>query len=340
VGGHRQVREVSVRDVASRAGLSIGTVSNVLNRRGNVAPDNIERVNAAIAELGYVRNGAARQLRSGETDTLILVVPDLQNPFFAEIAYGANARAVEDGLAVIVNNSSDSEEREQLAVALALEQRPRGVLFSPVGAGASSIDELVGQGIRTILMGGSASEVRIPSIKTDEVFGGALAAQHLVDCGRTRIGFVGMAVGLQYVTDRLNGARSVVAHSDAKLEIFTTGGLTVDEGIRVADEIADLPAELRPDALFAANDVVGFGLLQGLARRGIAVPDEIAVIGYDDNLFAELLAVPLSSVRQSGQRMGRLAVELLLAAGDPAAPEHVALRPELVERASSVKAES
>jgi LacI family transcriptional regulator len=329
----------SIRDVAERAGVSVGTVSNVLNNPGKVAPKSVERVLAVIEELGYVRNDAARQLRAGRSTTIGLIVLDVRNPFFTDVARGAEDEAARHALSVILGNSDEDSVREAAYLDLFEEQRVHGVLISPFGDVAPRLARLRSRGTPAVLVDRMSEDERFSSVSVDDVAGGRLAAQHLLDTGRRRIAFAGGPFGIRQVADRRAGAQAAVeAHTGAALEVIELGALTVLEGRRAGEVILSRPAADRPDAVFAANDLVATGLLQALMMQGsMRVPDDIALIGFDDIDFASAAAVPLSSIRQPSQLIGRTAVQLLIEeAADPGlAPRQVVFQPELVVRAST-----
>ncbi|TGY38600.1 LacI family transcriptional regulator [Microbacterium laevaniformans] len=329
---------VSVKDVAAAAGVSVGTVSNVLNRPEKVAAETVTRVQSAIERLGFVRNDAARQLRVGRSRAIGLVVLDTANPFFAEVARGAEERAAAEDLAVLLGNSDHLRDREDAYLDLFREQRVNGVLLTPTARDAWPIERLRAAGIPVVLVDAEDHERRVPSVAVDDVEGGFLAAAHLLALGRRRLAFVSGPAHVRQVADRLAGARRALdAVSDATLEIIDVDALTVLAGRRVGDALAARAPADRPDAVFCANDLLAVGLLQGAAiLGGIRVPEQLALIGYDDIDFAATAVVPLSSIRQPARSIGATAVELLLETlDDPAATRAVRFRPELVVRAST-----
>ncbi len=332
----------SIRDVAERAGVSVGTVSNVLNNPAKVSPKSVERVQNAIEELGYVRNDAARQLRAGRSTTIGLVVLDVRNPFFTDVARGAEDEAANHSLSVILGNSDENSSREAGYLDLFEEQRVHGVLISPYGDVGPRLVRLRSRGISAVLVDRMSSDQSFSSVSVDDVAGGRLAAQHLLDTGRRRIAFAGGPFDIRQVSDRLAGAQQAVdADPDATLEVIELQALTVLEGRRAGEAIVARPPAERPDAVFAANDLVATGLLQALVMQGsVEVPGDIALIGFDDIDFASAAVVPLSSIRQPSQLIGRTAVQLLLEeAADPGlTPRQVVFQPELVVRASTVSA--
>jgi LacI family transcriptional regulator len=329
---------VSVKDVARAAGVSVGTVSNVLNRPAKVSPATVERVHAAIAALGFVRNDAARQLRAGRSRSLGLVVLDSANPFFAEVARGAEERAAEHGVTVLLGNSGQDAARENAYLDLFREQRVNGVLLTPLALDEVRAEILEAAGIPIVLVD-AESDGSLPSVAVDDVEGGYLAVQHLLQQGRRRIAFAGGPASVRQVADRLDGARRALAEvPDASLEVVETGELTVLAGREVGEQLARRSPGDRPDGVFCANDLLAVGLLQGAGILGdVRVPEDLALIGYDDIAFAQSTVVPLSSIRQPAREIGAAAVDALFAAlEDPdAAPQRIRFRPELVVRAST-----
>lgn len=331
---------MSVRDVARRAGVSVGTVSNVLNRPDKVSPATIERVHAAIDDLGFVRNDAARQLRAGRSNSIGMVVLDVSNPFFTDVARGAEDRAAEERLTVLLGNSDENSDREKSYLDLFEEQRVHGVLISPVGDESERLERLLRRGIPTVLVDRQTDDDRFSSVSVDDVAGGYMAVRHLLDTGRRRIAFVGGPGSLRQVADRLAGARKAVDETpDATLEVLETDALTVLQGRQAGESIRDRDADARPDAVFAANDLLAMGVLQALSMLGaVRVPEEVALIGYDDIDFASAAVVPLSSIRQPSALIGHTAVDLLVreaAATEGFVHEHVVFQPELVVRSST-----
>lgn len=329
----------SVKDVAARAGVSVGTVSNVLNRPEKVSSATVRRVQAAIDELGFVRNDAARQLRAGSSRAIGMVVLDAGNPFFSELARGAEEKAAESGHAIILGNSDEKPEREARYLDLFEQQRMHGVLISPKGDIEPRLEMLRRRGTPAVLVDRGSGSGNFSSVSVDDVAGGSMAAAHLIAQGRRRIAYVCGPLEIRQVADRLEGARRVVAqHPDVTLEVMEHPGMTVSSGADAGAALAARAPGRRPDAVFAANDLLALGVLQSLVMLGnVAVPGEIALIGYDDITFARAAVVPLSSVRQPSASIGATAVELLLQeAADPALQKRtIVFQPELVVRAST-----
>jgi LacI family transcriptional regulator len=329
----------SIKDVAVHAGVSVGTVSNVLNHPSRVSSATVTRVQTSISELGFVRNDAARQLRAGESRTIALLIFDAANPFFTALARGAEDAATEGGYSVILANSSESQEREHSYLDLFEEQRVRGILVSPYGDVEERLSALKKFGIPSVLVDRVSEKQLFSSVSVDDHAGGSIAAKHLLSLGRTKLGFVGGPLEIPQVADRLQGAKDALRLTPtATLTVFETSATTVLEGRRAGEEISALPRDERPTALFAANDLVAIGLLQALVATGsLQVPEDIAIVGYDDIDFATSAIVPLTSIRQPSALMGETALKLLSEeALDPTRkPRRVVFQPELVIRDSA-----
>jgi len=331
----------SIKEVARLAGVSIGTVSNVLNHPDRVAKTTQRRVRQAIADLGYIRNDSARQLRAGNSRQIAIVVLDVTNPFFTDVVRGAEMAAEDQGVVVVVCNSGESIDRERRHLDLLEEQRVRGVLITPIDdTRTSRLEQLISRGTPVVLVDRGSGWPNRCSVTVDDVFGGRLAAEHLLERGHQRVAFVGGPMSIPQVTDRHHGFCSSIG-SAARLDTVTTPSLTVASGRRAAAQIAELPATQRPTALFCANDLIALGALQELTLRGLRVPQDVAIVGYDDIEFAAAAAVPLSSVNQPREQLGRAATELLLDEIEPNGAHqhrHVLFQPDLVVRASTAKA--
>jgi LacI family transcriptional regulator len=344
-----------IEDVAARAGVSVGTVSNVLNRPQAVAPKTRARVETAIAELGYLPNESARALVAGRSRTLGLVVPDVTNPFFADLARGAEEVADKHDVVVMLYNSAESAERELRYLGRLETQRVLGILVTPVNRGGRATDELIARGTPVVLLDRGQASRSVCSVAVDHRAGGALAGAHLAERGHRRIAFLGGPLAVPQVADRFEGARDAIAAAGGALvpvetgtlpaagtgdgfEAIETSALTVAAGREAAAALVARPAGERPTAVFCANDLLALGVLQTVARAGLRVPEDLAIVGYDDIEFAAAAAVPLTSVRQPREQLGRVAAELLFEEindADRHGHRQVVFQPELVIRSSS-----
>lgn len=331
---------VSIKDVADQAQVAVGTVSNVLNNPDRVAEKTRERVLNVISELGFVRNDAARQLRAGLSRTIGLIVLDVSNPFFSSLARAAEDRAAESDSTVLLGDSSHDVERESRYLDVFEQQRVKGVLISPVGNVDARLNQLRAHGVPVVLVDRVDPQRRVSSVSVDDVAGGYMAVKHMLARGRRRIAFVGASTDIQQVADRLAGAQQAVAeYPDARLELVESAAMTVLAGRAAGDLLAERDREALPDGIFCANDLLAIGVMQAvLLIRGLRIPEDLALIGYDDIDFAQSAVVPLSTVRRPTELMGRTAIELLLEAIDRTAPEsrQVIFQPELVSRGSTL----
>ncbi len=330
----------NVRDVAALAGVSVGTVSNVLNQSKHVSPATSQRVLAAIDELGFIRNDAARQLRVGQSRTVGFMVLDVSNPFFTDIARGVEDTLTQFNRSLLLGNSGEDAGRELGYLDLFEEQRVSGLLITPVGDVLPRLERLRSRGSPVVLVDRHENADSFSSVSVDDRLGGRLAAEHLLDTGRTSLAFLGGPASILQVADRAGGARDALAsRGAAPLRVLEFDAMRAEAGRQGAEQLLALSAGERPDAVFAANDLIALGVLQGLTHAGVRVPDDIAIIGYDDISFVADAAIPISSIRQPAWEMGRAATELLMAEiDDPGAHDyrHVVFQPELVVRESTV----
>ncbi|WP_433164335.1 LacI family DNA-binding transcriptional regulator [Kribbella sp. CA-247076] len=329
-----------VKAVAAAAGVSLGTVSNVLNRPEVVSPVTRAKVEAAMASLGFVRNESARQLRAGSSRILAYLMLDAGNPFFTDVAKGVEDAARAAGLSVFLCNSNEDADREADYLDLLEQQRVQGVLITPIDQNSSRLRKLPARGTPVVVVDRALDDNEHCSVAVNDVLGGELAIAHLLELGHDRIAYVGGPNTIGQVVDRRDGARRALTKAGKPPENLielTTGALTVAEGRGAGQRLAGLPAARRPTAAFCANDLLALGLLQQCVSLGLRVPDDVAIVGYDDIEFAAAAAVPLTSVRQPRQLLGRTAAELLLDESSNPDHEHqrVTFTPELVVRTST-----
>lgn len=333
-------RSASVKDVAATAGVSLGTVSNVLNRPERVSAATRARVEQAMTDLGFVRNESARQLRAGTSRTLAYVMLDAGNPFFTDVAQGIEVAAEAAGLSLVLCNSGQRSNREAAHLDLFQQQRVQGLLVTPVDPESPTLSAVRDRGTPLVIVDRTRDDATFCSVAVDDVLGGRLAVEHLVDRGHTRVAFVGGPPGLGQVRERLEGARLAWAEAglpEADLIPIVTDSLDVEAGREAGARLAGLPASRRPTAAFCANDMTALGLLQSAIGSGTRVPEQLAIVGYDDIQFAAAAAVPLTSVRQPRAELGRAAAGLLL--DEAGNPEHthqqIVFTPELIAREST-----
>ncbi|MFI6497521.1 LacI family DNA-binding transcriptional regulator [Nonomuraea typhae] len=323
---------MNIKEVAERAGVSPGTVSNVLNRPAKVSASTRTRVEAAIDELGFVRHGSASTLRAGYSRTIGLSVIDIGNPFFTDVAAGVEETASALGYAVILGNSSGSRAKEERNLQVLAEQRVRGVLITPSDEDPARLDRLRARGINVVLVDHPPHRTDQCAVSVNDVVGGKLAVHHLLKGGATSIAYVSGPLTIRQCQDRFEGASRTFPGS---LRLIQMPEMTARTGEQAA---LDLLRTGVPDAVFCANDLLALGVLRGLLQAGVRVPDDVALMGYDDIDFASASAVSLTSIRQPTHQLGRVATELLLDECDrPTAHAHqqIVFQPELIVREST-----
>jgi len=332
---------VSVKDVAVRAGVSLGTVSNVLNRPDKVRAATRERVEEAMRDLGFVRNESARQLKAGRSNTAGYIMFDASNPFFTDVASGMEAAAEAAGVSLFLCNSDQRPEREHAYLSRLEQGRVLGILITPVDPSSPMLDQMRERGTPLVIVDRTRDDDDWCSVAVDDELGGRLAVGHLLEGGHRRIAFVGGPAVLGQVRDRRAGAWQALTDAGlaaADLVDVPSDAMGVADGLSAAERIAGMPRATRPTAVFCANDLIALGMLQRSMALGLRIPDDLAIVGYDDIDFAASAAVPLTSVRQPREQLGRAAARLILAELDEGARhqhEHVTFQPELIVRASS-----
>ncbi|MEO3860202.1 substrate-binding domain-containing protein [Acrocarpospora sp. B8E8] len=325
---------MGIRDVAEHAGVSPGTVSNVLNRPEKVSAATRAKVEAAVRELGFVRHGSAATLRAGHSKTIGLSVIDIGNPFFTDVTAGVEEVASDLGYAVILSNSAGSRTKEERNLLVLAEQRVRGVLITPSDEDPARLDRLRERGIMVVLVDHPAHRPDQCSVAVNDIAGGTTAVTHLRAGGATSIAYVTGPLTIRQCIDRRAGAERALG--GAELRVIEMAAMTPRAGQQAAAKMiaeGDLP-----DAIFCANDLLALGMLRGLTHAGIRVPDDVALIGYDDIDFAAASAVSLTSIRQPTHQLGRVATELLLDEcdhPDTHAHQQIMFQPELVIREST-----
>lgn len=334
-----EVRPPSVVDVARAAGVSIGTVSNVLNNPDKVTPVTRRRVEAAIASLGFVRNGAARSLAAGTSRTLGFVLADLTNTFFLDLVRGAEEVTKAADLNILLANCDSREDKQRSYLDLFEEERVAGILLAPRQDLLDQVAPLRERGVRVVVLNANPPD-DVCSVQTDNVRGGYLATQHLIAGGCRRLMFAG-APRFPAVVDRLEGVKKAVdeAAGAVTLDVVTTDGVTANDGHRIAELVEERSDETRPDGLIAGADLLALGVVQSTLVRGrVRIPEDMAVIGYDNNREAWSSLVPITTMDQAGEEMGRVAATMILEElRTPSQHEHrrVVMEPVLVPKAST-----
>jgi LacI family transcriptional regulator len=327
-------RPVRIHDVAAAAGVSVATVSNALNRPERVNADTAARVRQVVRDLDYVPHHGAADLRNGRRSSVALVIPDVTNTFYARITRGAVDAAYEHGFSVVLCDSGDDADREQDYFTMLADQRAAGAVVVPRGAGQERLSRLRRRGIPLVLTDRAVPVEDGCSVAVDDVTGGRLAVRHLLAAGARDVLVVNGGKEIRQCADRYQGARQAVREQHGvTLRQVVVPEMTTTRGAEAARELTELP-----DAVFCTNDFLAVGVVRALSARGVRIPDDVAVVGFGDLDIATVSAVPLTTVRQPVEDLGRAAIGLLLdeieAAGDHA-HEARGFAPQLVVRDST-----
>lgn len=341
---------VTIYQVAAKAGVSPSTVSNLLNgRAGRMLPATRRRVEAAIEQLGYRPNRAARQLRTGRNQVIGLVVPSVANPFWGTFARHLEATALEAGYHVLLCNSEREPDRERRYVDELWSDGIRGIVLCSSLPDLSHLMPVVDEGLHLVAFDRTAQagdHESLVNISLDNVLGGRIAAQHLLDLGHERLAFVSGALGSVNRRERFRGFSDALedAGLDPAKALVWSGGPShrygdldaAGLGRTAAAEL--LAASEPPTAIVAVNDMCALGVCAGIRDAGLRVADDVSVIGFDDIVLADLAAPALTTIRQPLAEMAAAAFEHLRAgidSGDPMPGQSLLMRPELVVRAST-----
>jgi LacI family transcriptional regulator len=314
----------------------VGTASNVLNRPGLVAPETVKRVQQVMDELGYIPNGYVKQMSVGHSRTLGLVVPNVFNPFFAEVARGVEDAAAKKNYAVFICNTDESPDREERFMGVLVEQLVKGVLITPTSMKPAHIKTLRERGISVGLLSAPGKSSSECSVTVNDVFGAEIAIEHLVELGHQHIAWICGPDSIPQVIDRTKGVAIAAKHHKIQVDTVRSPSMKFDGGVQAAEEI--LAMNPRPTGIFCANDLLALGVMRTLLAAGVKIPEDISLIGYDDIEFALTAPVPLSSIIQPAYQLGYTATQLLLSECDSIethAHQDVRFQPELIARAST-----
>jgi len=328
----------SIRDVAELANVSTATVSHVVNGTRYVSPELTERVEAALLELDYQPDAVARSLRRGETLTIGLIVPNLEIPFFASVAYSIERAAAAHGYSIILGNSDWEHDRESILLQNLIARQVDGLICISAGMSVTQIEPLVNVGTPVVTFERKLLDSGLDAVSIDNYRGAHIATRHLLQLGHRRIAIItGRAMSI-VSEERLEGHHDALR--DFGLEpdpdLVFAGDYLPETGRVAAQKILFL--QERPTAIFAFNDLMAMGAMRVLAERGLSVPAEIAIMGFDDIPLCQYTNPTLTTMRQPLEKMGSLAVDLLLQrirSEDHYKAKHVRLQPELIIRDST-----
>lgn len=326
----------TIKDIAKQAHVSYATVSRALNNKYGVNQETRNRIIKIAGDLNYSPNAIARGLVSSRSLTIGLILPDITNPYFPEIAAGIEARLQEHGYSVLLCNTNWSKEREHSYIKLLSERRVDGIIIAPVG---TTIEENLQDLLPTVFVSSAPKNSNRSSVVIDNIRGGYLATKHLIELGYESIGFIGVKNPDIVNNDRIEGYRRAFQRYGLEIDErnIKFGDFKQNTGYRVIREM--IMTGDYPEAIFAENDVLAIGILHGIKDSGLRVPEDIALIGFDDISFSSYQEFQLSTIKQPKEEMGIQAADIILSEIETEAtsvsPRKVILEPELVVRRSS-----
>ena len=326
----------TLHDVARHANVSPMTVSRVVNGTGPVSPERRQRVERALDELGYMPNAVARNLRTKRSDTIGLVLPDMTNPFFTTLAQGVETALREAGISLLLTNTDEREDEERRLVPVLLGRQVDGLLIVPSGNASEAVRLCRDQGVPVVLVDRRSDAEGIDVVRSDAEGGSIALGRLLVGLGHRDAAVLTGPASVPTAVDRAVGfSRAFVEEAGLPPPVVEHGRFTIASGMAMAR--AAMALEPRPTVLFAANNFIAIGAMHALEELGLRVPEDIALVAFDD-LPSAMITFPFFTVAaQPAFEMGQRAVAMLLdRAANPDAPARDLVLPtELVIRRSS-----
>lgn len=301
----------TIRDIAQKAGVSTATVSRVLNDSGWVSEDLKQRVYRAIKETGYSPNPVARSLSRKRSNVITLIVPDIDSYFFPEVLRSVEREANRRGYSVILGNSANEAKKEQQYLEMAVEMWAAGIILTPTSKHGNKYYRSIGQRVPLVVLDRPIADPEVAFVSGDHFLGAYQATKHLLKLGHRQIAFI---KGLDVESSDLRFKAYCAALAESGLEVdhrlVKQGDFGLESGRKAAEELLD--SGLRPTAIQSANDMMAIGVLKALAARGLKVPRDVSLIGFDDIELCKLVDPPLTTVVQPIEEIGRVATNLLI----------------------------
>jgi len=300
---------VTMAEVAERAGVSTATVSRVLSGRASVAPEFRARVSAAVEEMSYRPNRLARNLRCRNAEMVGVVISDIENPHFAEMIHIAEEEVYRRGYRMLLCNTDESSEKQRSYLQMLADERPVGVIIAPCDASGPEISQLIDMGIPVVAFDRPVKDERADAVLADNFEAARTAVEHLVGSGVTRIGYVGLSTQIETGARRLAGYKAAMAALGLEAR-WVDGGLRLATGFRATERLVREWPEM--EAMVVGNNMLTLGALRALRAEKKRVPEDLAVVAFDDPFWAELIQPPLTALAQPVRAMASTAVRLLI----------------------------
>lgn len=302
----------TIREVAQKAGVSVTTVSHVINQTRFVSQDAEKRVLSAMQQLNYRPNSLARSLRRGETHTIGLMVPDSANPYFAEVARIMEEKAFRASYSTILCNSDNDPEKERRYTEVLINKQVDGIIFMASGDDILSLKELVDRHIPAVIVDRLLNQVEVDSVVSDNFQGGYLATQHLIETGHQNIAIIRGPSNVNPSARRFDGYLQALKDYNLPIldSLIKSGNFHPPSGYQATREL--LSQSVKPDAIFACNDLMAIGTLRAAYEVGLSVPEDLSIVGYDNIELALFTQPALTTIAQPIQTIADRAVQLLL----------------------------
>lgn len=334
--------KVTIYDVAKVAKVSIATVSKVINQTGSISEKTRNRVLKVMEDLNYKPSVVASALTGKRTNTVGLLIPDLANPFFAEIARSVEDRGHEAGFNLMICSTDNDPDKESEYISLMRRKSVDGIILASGLISDTAVKQLIDHQIPVAVIARDLPVLAVNAVLVDDFAGGYMAASHLLSLGHRRIGVVAEDLRLLSSQERVRGYRHALEEAGVAIDdgLVRVSDFTIEGGRRAALELLQLPD--RPTALFACNDLLAIGAMRAAKELGLAIPEDLSVVGFDNTILAEIVDPGLTTVAQPIVNMGRQVVDLLIEEmqGEEKPARRVVLLPRLVERNSTAPARS
>ncbi|MBI4634665.1 MAG: LacI family DNA-binding transcriptional regulator [Deltaproteobacteria bacterium] len=335
---------ITIKDVAQRAGVNASTVSRVINSDSklSIREETKRRVLDAIRELGYHPNSIARNLRLKTSDAIGMLIPDITNPLFPEVIKGVENLASEKDLSLILCHTWDNHEKELKMIRFLLNRRVDGLLLASVHMRAEAIEEIEKSGTPYVLVNRGNRKDVSAYVVADNTAGAKMAVHHLIGLGHKKIAHIAGFLYTDTGLERIEGYRKELNLADIPFnsDYMVEAGYTEPEGYKAMNKLLLLPD--RPTAVFAANDLLAMGAILAIHEKGLSVPEDISVVGFDGIWLVERITPALTTVKVPLNEMGYLAMNMLFnkMKGMPVEQERIVLKPSLVVRCSTDRVKS
>ncbi|CAI6086525.1 HTH-type transcriptional regulator DegA [Paenibacillus sp. JJ-100] len=329
--------KATIYDIAREAGVSIATVSQVINGKGKISEKRRAEIMEIMERLHYQPSAIAAALTGKQTYTLGLLVPDISNPYFAELARAVEDRSRQLGYSVVICSTDNKDERVERYLNLLQQKRVDGMMIGTGIENAEILSPLLQQSIPVALIARHMPALSVHTVTIDDKLGGSLAAQHLLELGHTHVAVLSEPFKVSSSQERVRGFRETLTKAGYVLGPDQIRESAADLNSAKQEALRLLSGQNRPTGLFCCNDMQAIGAIQAAKERGLRVPEDVSIIGFDNTILASVTSPPLTTIAQPIEELGRYAVDILIEElkDNNNEPKQRILKPELVVRAST-----